>query len=61
MFKKYSNIAEQIFSEAGYTAMHDYLRKLCRGRKLQAGDAFEIELKVTNMYQRKEGGKRNDQ
>lgn len=54
MFKKYSNNAEQIFSESGYKAMHDYLRKLCRERKLTAGDAFEIELKITNMHQRKE-------
>jgi hypothetical protein len=52
----YEKTALDIYTRQGYSALHQYLRGLCRRGVLTAGDAYCMEKEITNDWHNADGG-----
>ena len=51
----YEKTALDIYTRQGYSALHDFLRSLCRRGVLTAGDAYSAEKEITNNWHSTDG------
>lgn len=51
----YTKNAREIYARQGYSALHDFLRSLCRRGVLTAGDAYSAEKEITNNWHNTDG------